>query len=152
MTDFSIILHRHNTTWHGLFVQVTVCFNMIKTKQGCHSQAGAGDFPRLLSKKNRRKIEPKESLNCLILCLLVILPSNLVFVTALQDQVKQIVSFSTCTYMLNPVYEIKAHWTNYLIKWAIFKKLALLISFLNLITTQWSLTKFLKLPSTWAAC
>lgn len=39
------------------------------------------------------------------------------------------VSFSTCTYLLNPVYEIKAHWTNYLIKWAIFKKLALLIFF-----------------------
>ena len=77
-------------------MQVTVFFTMIKTKQGCHSEAGAGDFPgyyecgpRLLSWKDRRKIEQKESLNCLILCLLVILPGNLVLVTALQDQVKQ---------------------------------------------------------------
>ena len=35
--------------------------------QGCHQKVGARDFPRLLSKEeNRRKIEPKEALSCLI--------------------------------------------------------------------------------------
>ena len=28
MTDFSIILHRHNTTWHGLFARAAVCFRL----------------------------------------------------------------------------------------------------------------------------
>ena len=67
MTDFSIILHWHNTTQPGLFAWATVCFNKIKTR-----------------------------------------PS------------KMDVSSCTSTYMLNPVYEIKAHWTGYLNKWMIF--------------------------------
>ena len=47
--------------------------------QGCHKEARAGDFPgyyehccQLLSKENKRKIEPEETSSCLIPCLLVV--------------------------------------------------------------------------------
>ena len=43
-----------------------------KWNQGCHWEVGARDFPWLLSKENRRKIEPKYTPSCLIPCLLVV--------------------------------------------------------------------------------
>ena len=43
-----------------------------KWNQGCHWEAGARDFPWLLSKENRRKIEPKYTPSRLIPCLLVV--------------------------------------------------------------------------------
>ena len=52
--------------------------------QGCHYEAGAGDFPRLLSYENRRKIVPKETRSSLIPRLLVVFTRQLeILVTAL---------------------------------------------------------------------
>ena len=39
-----------------------------KWNQGCHWEVGARDFPWLLSKENRTKIEPKDTPSCLIPC------------------------------------------------------------------------------------